>query len=448
MALVGIDPERTRTLASTMGIAADDLDDLRAEVDQTLSLAQLDSTVPFRLAAEATELDKVSVVLIARADLAQGLEIDIERLAEQLDVSSEQVADAVTALTNPDLDASGASPLLSLVGASHYLFDGLPESSRDVFVGLPAVGQDPELDAAIGRLDSILLPAILNGQGIDPDDLTKQQRADLKLVASALGGDDFTIRRTRTEKYAGAGGDDEYRKVTEDVAITSLGPETILRFVELSLEDGAELRQASNEMRRVVGDGLSSEDAAAVSVALGVTEEQAGLIIEGSIILASFDAGSAGDAGADAAADAVDTAARSGVDLEQFRENRDRLREISDELSDVEFQDDVLSVGNAGVNLAAAALTAAAFFVSLPASIGAALVVGTFYTWGRSSYVDTRLEELKKEQEELEQQQQDARDNFNHHQDRRDNLAKDGIDPGVRDDDFSGDQNTGPGGIL
>lgn len=432
MALVGLDTERTRTLASTMAVAGDDLGSLRTEVDQTLALAQLESTVPLRFTAEATELDKVGAVLIARADLADGLEIDLKQLAAVLGISEEQAADAVAALASPDFDAS-AAPLLSLVGVSHYLFDDLPDTSRDVFVGLPPTGEDPELDAALGRLDGLLLPSILNGGSINPDDLTKQQQADLRVLAAALGGDEFTVRRTRTEKYAGAGGDDEYRKVTEDVAITDLGPPEILQFVTLSLQDGANFRRTTAEIARIGGANPSTDDVPQIAADLGITRQQATLMVEAAAIMGRFNPATLPSAG---------DRTGSGFNGEGVLAQRQRLREISEQLKDVELQSDRISL--AGATLAVIGM--AAFMISIPFSLGAVLAGAGFYTFVYDTVLDRRLEELREEERRRQEEQRRDRNGDGRYNSKDDDYDGDGISDAYDNDDDTGDPSGGHDG--
>jgi hypothetical protein len=256
----------------------------------------LTSSTPVFLQAESIELSKVSAVLDTRVDLAEGFDVDVVRLAATLGVTADQAQGAVTAFDDPDFDSDGFTPLLTLVARDHFLFAGLPRSLRDVAIGLPAEGEDPTLDAAVDRIDRSLLPSIVSGERFDGGDLSEQQQSDLKLLASALGGDAVTVTRTRREKYAGGRGDDEYRIATEHVPITSLGPVATSQFVGFRLGQDVRRRNAAGRLLRASAD-IDRSNLAAMAEEMGVSERDLSLIVGMADVLAATNRPGAGAGG-------------------------------------------------------------------------------------------------------------------------------------------------------
>lgn len=253
---VGLDPTRTRTLAQSMRRAGVEINGIVVDVEVALALSGLTSTVPRRLTIEADDLAQVGAVLVARADLADGFQVDLKVLAAELGISRQAAADAVAALNDPDADPDG-TPLLDAASANRSFTSDLPTSTREVMPTLPAEGDNAELDAAIERFDQDLLFDYLNGDGIDPAELTEQQQADMEVIAAAMGGEQVTVSRTRTEIYRGARGDDEYRKVTDEIPITDLGPELTTGYVLLNLATGGLAGAAATGRTQRTQDGQS-----------------------------------------------------------------------------------------------------------------------------------------------------------------------------------------------
>jgi hypothetical protein len=162
MAYVGIDTQGVRQLGEALQEAAARADGVRREVAVALDLADLASDVPAR----------IGVVEDGFATLGAGV-LDKAELAERF-LADPQGTSASLAVPEAALGAT-LSGLLGMAGATEL---------RGFLTGLPASGADPELDAALARLDPVLLPTLLAGER---PELTAQQLADLRLLALRLG---------------------------------------------------------------------------------------------------------------------------------------------------------------------------------------------------------------------------------------------------------------------
>lgn len=250
--------------------AATSADDLSADVVAALTLSELDADTPRRLRGEGQDLGQVAVVLSARADLAAGFDIDIEDLAENLELSQEEVEQALETLQDPG--SVDANPLLDAVGADRFLFDIAPTSIRDVAIDLPEPGVDPEVDKAVDRLDDRLLDSLLLGEDIDPADLSEEDREAMEVLAAAMGGDDVTVKVEDTIIVRGGRGDDESKKILVDTPITDLSTGTQLAFVQLTMSRDIQMTR----LARALDDNPSTaDDSAVVAQQLGLTEEEA-----------------------------------------------------------------------------------------------------------------------------------------------------------------------------
>ena len=187
MTLVGLDPNNTRDLSTTMKTTAATADGLGSEVTAALTLSQLESPIPGHLINIGEELDQVSVVLAARADIAEGFVIDPTRLAADLGITVEQAEKAIakfepgdTGTAGESVDLAGITPFLDVLVANQQAAAHLAA----VFVNLPPPGENPEFDQAFNRMAPWLLTALEKGKL--PSDLDRTQVADLMLLNSAL----------------------------------------------------------------------------------------------------------------------------------------------------------------------------------------------------------------------------------------------------------------------
>ncbi len=159
---VGIDTQGARALGQVLQETAGRVDGVRRSVSAALDLADLDSQVPAELARVQDGFTTLATGVTDKAALAEQFAIDPQRTAASL---------------GAPVDTLGAviSGLLGFAG---------PSDLRQVLVGLPPPGADPALDAALARLNPVLMPAFQAGQR---PELTEAQAADLKLLALSLG---------------------------------------------------------------------------------------------------------------------------------------------------------------------------------------------------------------------------------------------------------------------
>ncbi|MEM7340844.1 MAG: hypothetical protein AAF467_19460 [Actinomycetota bacterium] len=240
-----------------MRTAGGSCDALSADVRAALSLSGLTSVVPGRLDTEAIDLERVGLVLITRAKLADGFEVDLDQVADLLAIDRATFREAVRDLQDPAVDPDG-TPLLDLVAEDRVLFNELANSLREAPLDLPEIGTDPELDAAIARFDADILTRIQNGETIDPDDLSRQQRADLETIARALGGDDVPTTISRTENVRIGPDEYEWRAVPHEVSITEAGAAVMLGFV-IARAAGGGAQPAAVDPGQGTDDGRDEE---------------------------------------------------------------------------------------------------------------------------------------------------------------------------------------------
>ena len=162
MGFVGIDVEGARQVGLVMREASGDAEESRRRTMEALTLAELSSDVPQRLAKIADGLATFGKGVTEKADLAASFTVDPKGVAAGLNTPVENVKAAISGL----LGFSGPSDL------------------RSVLAGLPPPGADAALDAALARLTPSLLPALLAGQKPTVDET---QTEDLRLLALRLG---------------------------------------------------------------------------------------------------------------------------------------------------------------------------------------------------------------------------------------------------------------------
>ncbi|MEM7275848.1 MAG: hypothetical protein AAF547_22420, partial [Actinomycetota bacterium] len=93
MAELSIDTDLTRELAAEFRRASATGDELAAEILRTLGVAELTSSAPADTRFLSEDLDRAGVVIAQQADLADGLEIDIDTFAEAMDVDPDELAE-------------------------------------------------------------------------------------------------------------------------------------------------------------------------------------------------------------------------------------------------------------------------------------------------------------------------------------------------------------------
>ncbi len=260
MASFSADTDLARELAAEFRAAAVGTDELGATATRALALAELQADVPIRAEDLADLLDRGGIVIRQQADILDGLDIDIDRFAAELDQDPDVLADQLRFLTESGIGAeAGIVPLV--------LWDGTtptPDSLRDVFPGLPAPGVDPALDDALLRLDLWLLPALQLG---DADDvaLDEQRLADLAVLGALLGAGEAEATYTQRVSYRD-NGETEHRTETFTTTVLDLGGRTLFDFVvQAYVEDEALSR---------LGEIPSFEDLVAIIVDLDQAEFQ------------------------------------------------------------------------------------------------------------------------------------------------------------------------------
>ncbi len=506
----------TRDLALSMNRAATEIDATIGDVNALLQLAQLESDTPAILVTEAEELEKVGLVLHARADLVEGFTIDIDALAKQLDIPKGQVEAAVNTISTAEPD-SGADPLLTLVADHNYLFSDAPTSIRDVLIGLPPEGEDPTLDAAIDRIDEPFLNALLNGESVGLDVLSEQQRSDLTVVAAALGADQLLITVEREVMHSDGQTGHFYETESEQVALTELGPGAVRNFLITQLNRDDDRRRSTTDLIRAT-ERIDRNNLDREAAELGVSKEELSATLATVDLMAAANDGNVRGIDTGAVTDAsfpdrndfpegeegdrayIEAVEQDRLDAVKRGDNvvgpvgseQDAFYEAMGSVfgsqnfafshdyqaTQAEIQNrndpgwlgvDIPNAVTATVGYAAAVVTAPAV-AAINSVFGTAIdvaVVGTAIAdlgWSAFGYdveAPTIAESLAKEQLQAQQKakeekekaekerqlEQDRRD-FDNDSDRRDNLAREGHDPSIRDDDFSGDQNTGGNGLL
>lgn len=439
---IRFDTEGVLALATTLDTAQLDGAAVSAEVDVGLDLAQLESDVAVRLLQLLEPWTQAAIILrFASAQISEA-ELDLEAVAAELGVPVAELRKQIETFgLEPD-----ATPD-DVLGALLTGFVPLPDNLRELFPELPPEGEIGQLDEALARLDDELLEKILAGEPIDIDALSDQQQEDIRTLASALGGDDLTIQVRKQEKYSGALGDDAYRTVTVDVPVSEADLNTVALFIDLRGERNLVLRDQAIELKNSSAT-LDRNNLDATADEFGLTEDELSLWLEATDIIAQ-----GGLFGIPSTTTAAGTVTATTV-----QERSDRLNEINKEL---ESSENVQRISNAtgaavtlgaGVPVAIVSLAAALGSVAAaPAVLGAAIVGAAVLTVdivaGLFSFAAAG--DVKRlEQERVEAELQQKRDDFNESSDRRDNLEREGHDPSIRDDDFSGDQNTGGNGLL
>ncbi len=228
MASYSADTDLARELAAAFITAADTTDDIGASAVTALALSELESESVVEADELSDQLERAGVVVRQQADLLDGLDIDLDEFAEQLDQDPDELARQLQTITELGLGAeAGILPLVLWEGTSFT-----PETLRAVFIGLPEPGVDAELDAALERLDTWLLPLLERTDDWDPGNvnLSGEREADMAILGAYLVPDGFTVSVSRTENRRKSG--EDYRvTVTEDFDLLELGGTHLLDFL-------------------------------------------------------------------------------------------------------------------------------------------------------------------------------------------------------------------------
>ncbi len=334
-----IDPPAVEVLITRMRRAADDAESAAgrvASIRDRLGQREVEMTaLAAVLRLQAADYDRVAVLLGAAIALVEDAEITAADLAAATGLSRAEAAAILEALAAEGItDPADVLAILIVLGpeptpaAIEALLNPPPETLREVFVGLPPPGVDPRLDLAIKRLDRDLLDKIADGEPIDTDDLTDEQKRDLRILAAALGGDEITVTRTRTERYEANQGDDHTREVPYEVPITDLPIESVLVFVEANASFGQEFRYGVSMVNRMTGGNPADADVAEVAAQLGVSNAEARAMIDVATELAARP-GDRGIDGDDGGSDRDDQNFRDLIDnpLDDIEDDADDTRQ-------------------------------------------------------------------------------------------------------------------------
>src|SRR5262249_45170500 len=133
---VEIDTQGARALGQVLQDTAVRVDDVRRSVSAALDMADLASDAPAQLARVHDGFTSLATGVTDKAALAEQYTVDPSGTAAQLGAPVDTLGSAL-------------SGLLGFTG---------PADLRAVLVGLPTPGADPALDAALARLNPVLLP--------------------------------------------------------------------------------------------------------------------------------------------------------------------------------------------------------------------------------------------------------------------------------------------------
>lgn len=282
---ITIDTDGVTVLADRFDGGELEADEITPLITNALAFSELESDSPGRLDRVTDDWGVAADVLRAAAEAVLGAELDLEATAAALGVSVAEL--------RAELDAIGVDPDANadeILAALATDFVPPPESIRDLYIGLPDPGVDPALDAAIDVLERIRA-----GEPIDTENLSRREQEALRVIASAIGGDEVTVRVTETVIVRGAQGDDDYRRVTKDVPITDRPIGEVADFVGGRLGAANDARptrartaaDAQDFLDRF--DTLTAQGASRAEIAadLGVAEED----LDGAVAVANVAAG-------------------------------------------------------------------------------------------------------------------------------------------------------------
>ncbi|MEM9133740.1 MAG: hypothetical protein AAF962_17035 [Actinomycetota bacterium] len=178
-----MDTESARVLATSSGDRSERALTLRDELLAQLEAAEMADTygVADSLSAMSDELHTGDLVLRHQADTMDGLTVDLDALAQDLGVERWRIEQQLRRVDDGAIDVGEA--IISLVDWADYTVLGFDTTVREFVVDAPPLGEDPDFDALVQRLDGWLLSQIVDGKPIDPPDLSDIRRADMAALA-------------------------------------------------------------------------------------------------------------------------------------------------------------------------------------------------------------------------------------------------------------------------
>ncbi len=211
-----MDTENARALAVAYGQQSDEALRLATTLTTLLADALVDDTydVAGSLNGLSEDLHLGDVVLRHQADIMDGLTVDVDALSQEMGVNRWKLDKQLKRVEWGGIDAGEV--LISLVDFGKDTVTGLDTTIRDFVPDAGPIGQDPEFDGLIQRLDGWLLSAIVDGGSIDGLLISDGRIDDLDALATLLGREDLaTITVTREFSEERRVGQDEYRTRTE-----------------------------------------------------------------------------------------------------------------------------------------------------------------------------------------------------------------------------------------
>ena len=238
------DEEGVEGLAQRFLVGGDRADDLAVVVDRRVD--EVRGLERAGSAAAAVGSQQANEAAVAKA--LQAAEVDLGGLvagARSLRSLVEVWREASSQLVRRVADVRAAAITLDDLAEVDLLADVRAERPEDVvrisgasvrsfLPDLPEPGLDPELDAALARFDSELLPVILAGE-LDPSTLTDRQRRDLQRVTDLLGGDEVVAFVEERLDFVEVGGEDQSITVTTEITFSQADPEFQAAFVRSAL---------------------------------------------------------------------------------------------------------------------------------------------------------------------------------------------------------------------
>ncbi len=183
--------ENARALAVIYGQRSDEAIRIANQLTTFLERAMIDDTwaAANSLTSLSEDLDVGDMVLRHQADVMDGLTVDVDALSDELGVEAWEVNKQLKRMERGDITAGEL--LVSIVDFGQTEVTGLDTTVRDFVPDAPPLGEDPELDALIQRIDSWMLSIVVDGRSTDGMALTADREADIAALAERMGMPDL-----------------------------------------------------------------------------------------------------------------------------------------------------------------------------------------------------------------------------------------------------------------
>ncbi len=207
--------ENVRALAAMFGNRSDEAASLATRILGNLDFAAMDDThgINATLGLLSEDLHVGDIALGHQADIMDGLTVDVDALSEELGVDAWRVEQQLRKVEQGQLDTGEV--IISLIDWGKDDIVGLDTTIRDFVPDAPEIGEDPEFDDLLQRLDGWLLSmvidqregsllglfsgqeglaALLEAAAITDAEALADRTADLRALAQRLGVTDATTR--------------------------------------------------------------------------------------------------------------------------------------------------------------------------------------------------------------------------------------------------------------